>query len=93
MSNPLVHAERAAQKWGGAPDDYLAIHQFFDSTKAHLADNRHRLILHNSFGIAVAEQVSAGDLELRWGGASSCGTSGFSMFWKTWALSRLSPSA
>ena len=57
MSNPLVHAERAAQKWGGVPEDYLPVHQFFDSTKAHVPDNRHRLILHNSFGIAVAEQV------------------------------------
>lgn len=57
MSNPLVHAERAAQKWGGVPEDYLRVHQFFDSTKAHVPDNRHRLILHNSFGIAVAEQV------------------------------------
>ena len=57
MSNPLVHAERAAQKWGGIPDDYLPVHQFFDSTKAHVADNRHRVILHNSLGIAIAEQV------------------------------------
>src|SRR5436190_13594138 len=57
MSNPLVHAERAARKWGGVPADYLPVHQFFDSTKAHVPDNRHRLILHNSFGIAVAEQV------------------------------------
>lgn len=57
MSNPLVHAERAARKWGGVPEDYLPVHQFFDSTKAHVPDNRHRLILHNSFGIAVAEQV------------------------------------
>ncbi len=57
MSNPLVHAERAAKRWGGIPQDYLAIHQWFDATKAHLADNRHRLILHNSFGIALAEQV------------------------------------
>jgi len=57
MSNPLVHAERAARKWGGHPQDYLAIHQWFDSTKAHLADVRHRLILHSSFGIALAEQV------------------------------------
>lgn len=57
MSNPLIHAERSAKKWGGKPEDYLQIHQFFDSTKAHVSDNRHRLILHNSFGIAVAEQV------------------------------------
>jgi hypothetical protein len=57
MSNPLVHAERAAQKWGGVLEDYLPVHQWFDSTKAHVPDNRHRMILHNSFGIALAEQV------------------------------------
>jgi hypothetical protein len=57
MSNPLVHAERSARKWGGVADDYLALHQWFDATKGHLSDVRHRLILHNSFGILLAEQV------------------------------------
>lgn len=57
MSNPLVHAERSAKKWGGRPEDYLAIHQWLDATKAHLPDNRHRMVLHNGFGIALAEQV------------------------------------
>jgi hypothetical protein len=57
MSNPLVHAERSAKRWGGKAEDYLAIHQWFDATKAHLPDNRHRMILHNGFGIMLAEQV------------------------------------
>ncbi len=57
MSNPLVHAERSAKKWGGTADDYLPLHQWFDATKGHLSDVRHRLILHNSFGILLAEQV------------------------------------
>ena len=57
MSNPVVHAERSAAKWGGVPEDYLALHRWFDATKGHLADNRHRLVLHNSFGILLAEQV------------------------------------
>lgn len=57
MSNPLVHAERSAKKWGGKPADYLKVHQWFDATKGHLADNRHRMVLHNSFGILLAEQV------------------------------------
>ena len=57
MSNPVIHAERSAKKWGGTPEDYLPIHQWFDATKFHLADNRHRMILHNGFGIALAEQV------------------------------------
>jgi len=57
MSNPLVHAERSARRWGGTPADYLPLHQWFDATKGHLSDVRHRLILHNSFGILLAEQV------------------------------------
>jgi hypothetical protein len=57
MSNPLVHAERSAKKWGGKADEYLELHRFFDQTKAHVPDNRHRLILHNSFGILLAERV------------------------------------
>ena len=57
MSNPLVHAERSAKKWGGSANDYLALHQWFDATKAHLPDNRHRMLLHNSFGMLLAEQV------------------------------------
>jgi hypothetical protein len=57
MSNPLVHAERSAKKWGGQAGDYLRIHQWFDATAAHLPDNRHRMVLHNGFGIALAEQV------------------------------------
>lgn len=57
MSNPLVHAERSAKKWGGRAEDYLALHQWFDATRGHLSDVRHRLVLHNSFGILLAEQV------------------------------------
>ena len=57
MSNPIVHAERSARRWGGTPADYLAVHQWLDATAAHVADNRHRLVLHNSFGVDLAEQV------------------------------------
>lgn len=57
MSHPLIHAERSAKRWGGEPDDYLAIHEWLDSTKAHLPDVRHRLFLHNSFGMLLAERV------------------------------------
>ena len=57
MSHPLVHAERSARRWGGTATDYLPLHQWFDATKGHLADVRHRLLLHNSFGMLLAEQV------------------------------------
>ena len=54
---PYKHARISAKKWGGTPDDYLFIHDWFDHTKAHVADMRHRMLLHNSWGIYLCEQV------------------------------------
>ena len=54
---PYVHAESSARRFKGKPEDYLAIHNWFDQTKAHFPDMRHRAILHSSFGIYLAEQV------------------------------------
>lgn len=54
---PWMHAKSSARKFGGVPQDYLDIHQFMDSTKAALADVRHRAILHNAFGCFVVERV------------------------------------
>jgi hypothetical protein len=57
MSKPYEHAILSAKKWGGTAEDYLPIHDFMDSSKAHVADMRHRAILHSSFGIYLAERV------------------------------------
>lgn len=57
MAHPWHHAVSSARRFGGVPDDYLAIHQWFDQTKAHLPDVRHRALLHSSFGIFLCEQV------------------------------------
>ena len=54
---PWQHARNSAKKWGGKPEDYIALHDWFDQTKAALPDMRHRAILHSSFGIFVLEQV------------------------------------
>lgn len=54
---PYLHAQVSAKKWGGEPSEYLAIHDFLDSPKAAHPDMRHRALLHNSFGIYVAERV------------------------------------
>jgi hypothetical protein len=54
---PYKHARISVKKWGGQPDDYLFIHDWFDHTKAHIADMRHRVLLHNSWGIYLCEQV------------------------------------
>jgi hypothetical protein len=39
MAHPLKHAESSAKKFGGKPDDYLPIHNWFDESKAFLADS------------------------------------------------------
>jgi hypothetical protein len=42
---------RSAQLFGGLPEDYLKIHDWFDESKAHIADVRHRALRHHSEGI------------------------------------------
>lgn len=54
---PYVHARNSVKRYGGVPEDYLMIHNWFDSTKAATADFYHRAILHNTFGIFLAEQL------------------------------------
>ena len=54
---PFIHAKNSARKHGGRPEDYQALHDFFDSSKATLADIRHRALLHSSFGIFLLERV------------------------------------
>jgi len=54
---PWSHARSSAHKFGGSPEDYIEIHNFFDSTKSVVADMRHRAILHNAFGIFLAEST------------------------------------
>ena len=54
---PLVHSKLSVVKFGGAIDDYIDIHEFLDSSKAHVPDMRHRAILHSSFGIYIAQEM------------------------------------
>jgi hypothetical protein len=54
---PIVHAKNSAAKWGGKADEYVSIHQFLDESKAHIADHRHRALMHNAFGCFLIEKV------------------------------------
>jgi hypothetical protein len=54
---PYIHALNSVKRYGGTVEDYIHIHNWFDSTKAATADFYHRAILHNSFGIFLAEQL------------------------------------
>lgn len=53
MSKPYIHAQSSAKKFGGTFEDYLDIHEFLDSSKAVISDNRHRALTHNSWFISV----------------------------------------
>jgi len=53
MSKPIFHAQSSARKFGGKAEDYLEIHNFMDSSKSTIADNRHRALTHNSWFISV----------------------------------------
>lgn len=54
MADAYHHAVSSSKKWGGDPDEYLYIHSWFDETKNHFADNRHRAMRHHSEGIYMA---------------------------------------
>ena len=55
--NPYHHAVSSAAKYGGTPDDYLAIHQWFDESKAFFPDFRHRALRHHAEGIFLMERI------------------------------------
>jgi len=62
MSKPMEHANNSAKQFGGKASDYVAIHDLMDSTKACIADHRHRAATHNSWFIGPG-----GPLELAFG--------------------------
>lgn len=57
MANPWHHAVSSARRWGGVPEDYLEIHAWFDESKAHHADFRHRALRHHAEGIFLMESI------------------------------------
>ncbi len=57
VMKPYLHALISVKKFGGIPEDYIDIHNWFDSAKQNVPDARHRLVLHNSFGIFLCEQL------------------------------------
>jgi hypothetical protein len=57
MAHPYHHALSSVKRWGGEVEDYLPIHNFLDSSKAHIGDIRHRALLHNTWGVFLCEQL------------------------------------
>lgn len=57
MGHPYHHALSSVRRWGGAPEDYQAIHDWFDASKAITADFRHRALRHHAEGIFACEAM------------------------------------
>lgn len=55
MANPYHHACSSAKSWGGPPDDYVAIHDWFEAPKTFMPDFRHRALRHHAQGIFECE--------------------------------------
>src|SRR3954447_19825353 len=55
--HPYFHAVSSARRWGGRPEDYQAIHDWFDASKGHVPDLRHRALRHHAEGVFLCEQV------------------------------------
>lgn len=57
MAHPYHHALSSVRKWGGKVEDYLPIHNWFDESKAFLADFLHRALRHHAEGIFLCEKI------------------------------------
>lgn len=57
MAHCYYHALSSVRKWGGCAQDYLALHQWFDQSKAIFADPRHRALRHHAEGIFMLETL------------------------------------
>ena len=57
MAHSLEHAKSSARRFGGKAEDYVAIHRWFDESKAFFADFRHRALRHHAEGIFLAERI------------------------------------
>src|SRR5258705_6101540 len=57
MAHPYHRALSSVRKWGGVPEDYLALHAWFDESKQIIADYRHRALRHHAEGIFMLETI------------------------------------
>ena len=51
---PYKHAQSSVAKYGGKPEDYVALHDWFDETKMFTGDWSHRALRHHSAGVQWA---------------------------------------
>ncbi len=64
MADPLHHSISSVKKWGGVAEDYYDIHQWFDESKWHFGDFRHRALRHHTQGIAECVEKFGPSVEI-----------------------------
>jgi hypothetical protein len=58
--HPYHHALSSARRYGGAAEDYLPLHNWFDATKANMSFFTHRALRHHYEGVREAVHVFGG---------------------------------
>ena len=82
MADAWHHAVSSARKWGGRPEDYHHLHAWFDESKHHFGDFRHRAVRHHTEGIAELVAFYGPKLITSEGGRSRFAGSVNSTCWK-----------
>lgn len=54
VSDCTHHAKSSSLRFGGEPDDYVAIHLWFDEPKCHVGNWTQRALRHHTYGIQQA---------------------------------------
>lgn len=67
MAHAHHHALSSVKKWGGTVADYMELHQWYDGSKAIIADYRHRALRHHAEGIDLADKIFGPTLTLSTG--------------------------
>ena len=64
MGHCYHHALSSVRKWGGTPENYLPLHQWFDEpSKLITADFRHRALRHHAAHAGGGKAIHARHLE------------------------------
>ncbi len=55
--NIWQHGLLSQRKFGGQPQDYIRIHRFIDSSKLFFYHFKHRVLIHNLYGVELATDL------------------------------------
>lgn len=64
MANSWYHAVSSARRFGGTPEQYLPVHDWFDASKELHGDFRHRALRHHAHGVFEAQRVFGPTLQI-----------------------------